>query len=374
MVGTFMQVVTDENGNRAVAATSPSLTCVPGDNKDVFYWMAWADPDEAIWIAAWAGAELGTAQVWPAFQKLQGADAKTSKGPSITQTGMLYAEAVKGSVLANSRAMIAWKGSGTDPKIYISIFNSQSNTWIASGPIKGIGTSAGPVVAATVLGVTLAFKGERDDTLYFICTNDGQNWSHAVPIPGYWPNTLEGSFSTDTPALTGPFIHNNTLGRVWSTQSYMAFKGSGNTRIYISLCVELPGYNWYSPAPLPETLQSEIGPALAVVNGVFYLVLRGMSDHELLAVRGAMSNWQGNWQDNTISWQDPLVVSNLRTRGRPALTSGQFEPSGSPDQDPKLALAIIGETSNNLYFGTSDMLSIIELPIFYPGEPPVVSP
>jgi hypothetical protein len=263
------------------SSIGPALSVSP---DGLYLYAAWrgAGSDERLWYASFDGSD------WSAQALIPGA--ASSVGPALSWHW---------SPLAGFKVTAAWKGSGSDESLWYASFDGSN--WSAQALIPGAASNIGPAMSSTfppgglypLIGPIAAWKGSgSDERLWYASYDvDGNNWSAQAQIPGV--------ASSIGPALCGDFgrviyaawrgagsderlwyafydVYDNT----WSAQSqipgaassigpslassqdgyiYAMWKGSdSDQRIWYA---SFDGTNWSTPATLPgdtgqETLRS----------------------------------------------------------------------------------------------------------------------
>jgi hypothetical protein len=162
----------------------------------------------------------------------------------------------------------AWKGVGADENIYYST-TTDGSTWAAKKQIPGVGTTNGPSLApyTTEFGELVlyaAWKGSGTDERIWYSIFNGTSWTPQKqmingPPPGF--GSIQSSIG---PSLTY-FDKYKAL--------YAAWKGAGNDQtLWVS---EWGGYEWWPQSNFRPGIFSSIGPSLAVFNGNMYAAWKG---------------------------------------------------------------------------------------------------
>jgi hypothetical protein len=271
------------------------------------YLVAWTTSNQSLWWTTCPANSTQSSYDWTPAAAVP--NAASSGGPALaTFAGKVW---------------MAWKGEGTDTRIYIASLSG--STWSDGGAISGIGTSNSPALAATASGLYLAFTGQSDDTVYWSKSSDGKTWSAQAAVPGF--NT------SDTPALAA-----------FNGVVYIAAKGASDATIWLSVYNETKG--WGTATALSSDFGTSSGPALGCGNtGNLHLVFKGESDTLI---------WESTLITGKTAWSKPAKVANTKTSARPALAS---QPSTATD----IMLAFKGASTNDLWAAPLD-----NLPAIYP--------
>ncbi len=191
----------------------------------------------------------------------------------------------------------AWKGSSGDERIWYSSFDGTNWAPQQSMP-DPIATSFRPSLAVLNVGFSqllyAAWKGSNDDTRIWYSSFDGTNWAPQKTISV--PNTPNEVVGTDVgPSLA---VLNGVL--------YAAWKGSnGDTRIWYS---SLPGTEWETqktisvPNTPNEVVGTDVGPSLAVFNGVLYAAWKGSNGDERI--------WYSSFDSTRREWETQVAIQS----------------------------------------------------------------
>jgi len=283
--------------SEASSVDSPAAA-TKGDN----YVLAWRTGDQSIWWTTCAASNSQHSYDWAKPASIP--NAASSAGPALVEFA--------------GKVWMAWKGEGTDPRIFISSLSG--STWSSVAPIAGVGTSSSPALTVTAAELYLAWKGEHDKIIYWSKSSDGMTWSPQAKVPG--------AASSDTPALAA-----------FNGVVYLAWKGESDAQIWFSDYTNAKG--WGTAKPLRRDFETSCGPALGVGRtGNLHLVWKGKSDNFV---------WESLLMANKTDWGPHSKIVAIKTSARPALAS---QTSSATD----ILLAWKGGSTNDLWAAPLDNL------------------
>jgi hypothetical protein len=293
-----------------ITVDAPAAT-TNGDN----YVLAWTTSDQSILWTTCPASNSQNSYTWAKAASIP--NAASSGGPALVSFA--------------GKVWMAWKGEGTDTRIFISSLSG--STWSAGVPISGVGTSSAPALTVTASELYVAWKGEHDNTILWSKSSDGKTWSPQAVVPG--------AGSSDTPALAG-----------FKGVVYLAWKGESDTKIFLSQFTDAKG--WGTAAALPSDFETSSGPALGFGNsGNLHLVWKGASDNFV---------WESVLASGKTAWSGQAKIVAIETSARPALAS---QTSSATD----ILLVWKGGATTNLFAAPLDNLQkLYPLP---PGAMPL---
>jgi hypothetical protein len=288
----------------ASSVDSPAAT-TNGDN----YVLAWTTGDQSIWWTTCPASSDQNSYDWVKPASIP--NAASSGGPALAELA--------------GKAWMAWKGEGTDTRIFISSLSG--STWSPGVPISGVSASSSPALAATASELYLAWKGDKDNTIYWSKSSDGKAWSAQKKVPG--------AASSDAPALAA-----------FKDAVYLAWKGESDAAIWFSEYSDAKG--WGTAKSLRSDFETSRGPGLGVGNtGNLHLVWKGKTDNFV---------WESVLWTGKTDWSPQAKIVTIETDGRPALAS-------QTSSDTTILLAWKGGATNDVWAAPLDNLhKLVPLP------------
>jgi hypothetical protein len=277
-------------------------------------------------LLAWKGAGTDNGIYWSTTSALM-PDSSSSqydwtprqKVPNIGTSTSPALASLKGVVY------MAWKGEGTDTKIYVSSLGSDG-AWTPRQVVP-VGTSEGPALAVTSDTLYLAWKGESDSAIWWSKSSDGKTWSPQAQVPGVGTSA-------------GPALASDGSGSM-----YLAWKGESDTSIWWSKCSD--GKTW-TPQQRGRG-QTLSGPAMAVDgNRAKWLAWYGFWNNPMVIPAGIaplptpMLLFSRLIDESNNTWGSGVGRLGSETGNRPALLSTGVGDSG-------LMLAWSGPGTNNIF-------------------------
>ena len=244
----------------APSSVGPSLATLFTEGGPLYAAWKGGGDDERIWYSRFAGFDGIGGLIWASPQVILPGFAASSVRPSLA--------------VFNDRFYAAWKGGGSDERIWWSSFDVEPVTedrapsWAPQQVILPgvVASSVGPSLALFNGRLYGAWKGGGSDERIWWSSFDGSSWA---PQQVILPGVVASSVGPSLAAFNG--------------RLYAAWKGGGSDeRIWWS---SFDGSSW---APqqviLPGVVASSVGPSLAAFNGRLYAA------------------WKGGGSDETIWW------------------------------------------------------------------------
>jgi hypothetical protein len=173
----------------------------------------------------------------------------------------------------------------------------------------------------------LAWKGEKDNAVYWSKSSDGKAWSASAPVPGF--------LISDSPALA-----------CYNKNVFLAGKGASDNKIWLAQYTDAKGWG----KATARDIQTSSGPALGVGDtGRLHLVWKSASDNFV---------WESYLRSGSslTDWTQRAKIVGISTDARPALASQTS--SGNT-----ILLAWKGAATADLLVGPLDDLhKLYELP------------
>ena len=254
---------------------------IPGGHSDPgasFPWSTFVSMASPPLFMAWKGQGTDTRIWWASF------DGRTwgrqQQVPSVAGASAAVAlAAFKGKLYA------AWKGKGADPRIWWNAFDGRA--WGHEQPVAGVGTSVGPAVTVFNGKLYMAWKGQGTDPRIWWTTYDGRAWGHQQQVPGVGTSV-------------GPSL------AVFNGKLHMAWKGQGSdVRIWWS---SYDGRTWRAQQQV-SGVGTSVGPSLGVFNGKLYMAWKGQGTDTRI--------WWTSYDGR--AWGHQQQVAGVGTSYRPAL-------------------------------------------------------
>ena len=284
------------------SADAPAAT-VNGDT----YVIAWTTADQLIQWTSCPATNNQNSYQWAAPAAVP--NAGSSGGPALTTFKSLVA--------------MAWKGEGSDTRIFFSTL--KGSTWSPGVVVPGAGSNSAPALTATASNLYLFWMGESDKNIHWSTSSDGVTWSAEAEVPG--------AASTDTPAAAA-----------FNGVVYLGWKGESDNNLLFSRFTE--GKGWGTASDLPSPIASSSGPALAVGStGNLHIVWKGESDTAM---------WESILLAGQAKWSAQAKILTILTDARPALGS---QP---PNVVSDILLAWKGASTTNLYVAPLDNLATLQ--------------
>ncbi len=238
---------------------------------------------------------------WRAQKRL--GDRSSSDGPA------LAAISSTPNVTASWRTTMAWRGSGSDSRMYVAS-GRDGMEWGPQRSLDGIRSSHGPALvgwrpARDRVAWLMAWKGEAEDQRLF--------WSRSFDLETFEsPNRFDDRLSAARPALAW-----------FDGKIVMAWRGrEGDERIWWS---QFDGTRWTPQAAIPGRSTSH-SPALAVAATRLCMLWKGSGDdqriHHAFLDRGPNAIWSGGIEVSYVDmYAEGAVRHSVRTSHHPVAVS-----------------------------------------------------
>jgi hypothetical protein len=185
---------------------------------------------------------------------------------------------------------VAWKGSGTDPSIWVSHSNAlQPNastgqyTFTPQQKVLTLGTTTSPAICSSNGTLYLFYKGESDDYIYWATSSDsGNTWvdNHKLALGNGIQLPEPGSDDQNPQTSAGPTAvsANNCIYLFWKDATKNDILWTVTSPIGENSDLWAYETSITTPNGAPETT---VSPAVTLQGETIHLVIKGQSDGNL---------------------------------------------------------------------------------------------